>query len=146
MSILYLLIPISLLLLGIAIWAFVWAVDNDQFEDLDGPAYSILFDDDEGPATERPSGQERSEASYAESYFGGHSEYYDVIKTDSYQTSFTDGSLDDWNSLWDLCELGFETDAKYYAVQGKDASGNNDTNLTVQVDIDDLIDYMTDIF
>ncbi len=47
MSILYFLIPISLLLLGIAIWAFVWAVDNDQFDDLDGPAYSILFDDEE---------------------------------------------------------------------------------------------------
>lgn len=47
MNILFLLIPLSLVLLSLAIWAFFWAVKNDQFEDLEGPAYSILFDDDE---------------------------------------------------------------------------------------------------
>lgn len=47
MNILFLLIPLSLLLLSLAVWAFFWAVKNDQFEDLEGPAYSILFDDDE---------------------------------------------------------------------------------------------------
>ncbi|WP_028305054.1 cbb3-type cytochrome oxidase assembly protein CcoS [Oceanospirillum maris] len=49
MSILFLLIPLSLILLGIAIWAFFWAVDSDQFDDLSGPAYSILYDDDVKP-------------------------------------------------------------------------------------------------
>lgn len=47
MSILYLLIPLSLILLALAVWAFFWAVDNKQFDDLEGPAYSILFDDDD---------------------------------------------------------------------------------------------------
>ena len=47
MSILLLLVPISLVLLGIAIAAFVWAVKRGQFEDLDTPALSILADDDE---------------------------------------------------------------------------------------------------
>ncbi|MCK2184785.1 cbb3-type cytochrome oxidase assembly protein CcoS [Halomonas getboli] len=47
MSILYLLIPLSLILLGLAVWAFFWAVQNDQFEDLEGPAHRILFDDDD---------------------------------------------------------------------------------------------------
>ncbi len=47
MNILFLLIPLSLILLSLAIWAFFWAVRNNQFEDLEGPAYSILFDDDE---------------------------------------------------------------------------------------------------
>ncbi|MDR9439459.1 MAG: cbb3-type cytochrome oxidase assembly protein CcoS [Halomonas sp.] len=47
MSILYLLIPLSLILLGLAVWAFFWAVKHDQFEDLEGPAYRILFDEDE---------------------------------------------------------------------------------------------------
>lgn len=47
MNILYLLIPLSLLLLGLAVWAFFWAVKHDQFEDLEGPAYRILFDEDE---------------------------------------------------------------------------------------------------
>ncbi|KAA0011761.1 cbb3-type cytochrome oxidase assembly protein CcoS [Billgrantia pellis] len=46
MTILYLLIPLSLILLGLAVWAFFWAVKNDQFEDLEGPAHRILFDED----------------------------------------------------------------------------------------------------
>ena len=47
MSILYLLIPISLLVLGIAIAAFLWAVRSGQYEDLEGPAHRILMDDDD---------------------------------------------------------------------------------------------------
>ena len=46
MNILFVLIPLGLALLGIAIWGFIWAVNNDQFEDLDQAAHSILFDDD----------------------------------------------------------------------------------------------------
>lgn len=49
MTILYLLIPLSMILLGLAVWAFFWAVKHDQFEDLEGPAWRILFDDDEQP-------------------------------------------------------------------------------------------------
>lgn len=45
MTILLLLVPISLVLLGIAIWAFVWAVRRGQFDDLDTPAIDILRDD-----------------------------------------------------------------------------------------------------
>jgi cbb3-type cytochrome oxidase maturation protein len=47
MSILLMLIPISLVLLGLAIAAFVWAVRRGQFDDLDTPALDIL--DDEAP-------------------------------------------------------------------------------------------------
>ena len=46
MNILLLLIPISLVLLGTAIAAFVWAVKRGQFDDLDTPALDILEDDD----------------------------------------------------------------------------------------------------
>jgi cbb3-type cytochrome oxidase maturation protein len=45
MTILLLLIPLSLLLLGAAIWAFAWAVRRGQFEDLDTPALDILRED-----------------------------------------------------------------------------------------------------
>jgi len=55
MSILYLLIPLSLILLGLAVWAFFWAVKHDQFEDLEGPAYRILFDEDENDRPRAPS-------------------------------------------------------------------------------------------
>lgn len=45
MSILLLLVPISLLLLGLAVWAFGWAVRRGQFDDLDTPALDILRDE-----------------------------------------------------------------------------------------------------
>jgi cbb3-type cytochrome oxidase maturation protein len=47
MSILLLLVPLSVILLGIAVWAFVWAVKRGQFDDLDTPALDILVDDDQ---------------------------------------------------------------------------------------------------
>ncbi|RMH41066.1 MAG: cbb3-type cytochrome oxidase assembly protein CcoS [Gammaproteobacteria bacterium] len=47
MSSLYILIPITLLILAIAIAVFIWAVNHRQFEDLESPATRILFDDDE---------------------------------------------------------------------------------------------------
>jgi len=46
MEILYLLIPLSVVLafvIGIAFWI---AVDTGQFEDLDGPALTVITDDD----------------------------------------------------------------------------------------------------
>jgi cbb3-type cytochrome oxidase maturation protein len=45
MSILLLLIPLSLVLLGVAIGAFVWAVRRGQFDDLDAAAIDILVED-----------------------------------------------------------------------------------------------------
>ncbi len=50
MSIVFFLIPLGLILVAIAVWAFIWAVNHGQFEDLDKAAHSILFDDDEAPA------------------------------------------------------------------------------------------------
>jgi len=45
MSSIYLLIPLSLVLIGVAVWAFFWAVEHGQFEELDGPARSALEED-----------------------------------------------------------------------------------------------------
>ena len=42
MNILFLLIPLSLVLLVAIIWAFVWAVRSGQFEDLDTPPLDVL--------------------------------------------------------------------------------------------------------
>ena len=49
MSILYVLIPLALLLLAGAVWAFFWAVGSGQFDDLDTPAVRIIMDDDKQP-------------------------------------------------------------------------------------------------
>lgn len=62
MTILLLLVPISLVLLGVAIWAFVWAVRRGQFDDLDTPAIDILREDplpaEQMPATTSQSSQD----------------------------------------------------------------------------------------
>ena len=49
MSILYLMIPMGILIVIGAIWAFFWAVNSGQFDDLDSPAWRILLDDDSRP-------------------------------------------------------------------------------------------------
>lgn len=49
MNILLMLIPLSLVLLVVAIWAFWRAVKGGQFEDLDTPAIDILRDDPPRP-------------------------------------------------------------------------------------------------
>ena len=46
MDILYLLIPISLVLVSFIALVLLWAVRNGQFEDMEGPAHRILLDDD----------------------------------------------------------------------------------------------------
>jgi len=47
MSGLLYLIPIALFLGGLGLAAFLWALKSSQFEDLDGAANRILFDDDD---------------------------------------------------------------------------------------------------
>lgn len=57
MEILYLLIPISVVLvflIGIAFW---WSLKAGQFDDLEGPGYRILMDDDRPPAAPSDDGQ-----------------------------------------------------------------------------------------
>ena len=46
MEALYLLIPLSIVIVFIAIWVFFHASDSGQFDDLVGPAMRILQDDD----------------------------------------------------------------------------------------------------
>lgn len=49
MNILFALIPLAMLLLGIAVAAFFWAVRAGQFDDLDTPPVRILLDDQDHP-------------------------------------------------------------------------------------------------
>jgi cbb3-type cytochrome oxidase maturation protein len=46
MEIIYLLIPVSLILLGLIVWILLWAVRDGQYDDLEGPAHQILMDED----------------------------------------------------------------------------------------------------
>jgi hypothetical protein len=94
--------------------------------------------------------QERSEASYAESYFGGDKDDYDVVKVDQENRVMaieaTDGNLDAYNDLWSAAMAGLQTNAAYFKVQGKNPDGTINLDYPVLINIDNLIDYMLIIF
>ena len=50
MEILYLLIPLSVVLVFLIGAGFWWSLRSGQFDDLEGPAYRILMDDDRSSA------------------------------------------------------------------------------------------------
>ena len=92
--------------------------------------------------------QERSEARYGQSYFGGSEDDYDVIKvnTDGYLVEATDGTLDSWRSLYNMCKKGFKSNADYFSLEGKDAWGKPVKGGEIKLDLDNLIDFMSVIF
>lgn len=47
MEIVFILIPVSVVIIVVSLWGFVWSVKNDQYEDLDKEAHRILFNDEE---------------------------------------------------------------------------------------------------
>lgn len=49
MSVLAYLIPAALFLGLLGLVAFLWALKSGQFDDLDGAAHRILFDDEDQP-------------------------------------------------------------------------------------------------
>ncbi len=55
----YLLVPAAMLLCGIAVGVFIWAVQRRQFDDLDNVGRQILFDDDP-PVRRKVAGEDRN--------------------------------------------------------------------------------------
>lgn len=49
MTMLYVLIPLAVVLLAVAVWAMLWAIRTGQFDDLDSHGWSIVLDDDQKP-------------------------------------------------------------------------------------------------
>ncbi len=56
MSMLYVLIPLALMLLAVAVWALIWAIRSGQFDELESHGWSVVLDDDQRPPGE-PEGQ-----------------------------------------------------------------------------------------
>ena len=86
--------------------------------------------------------QERSEASYAESYFGGNKEDYDVIKHSESGIEATDGTTRAFRRLWRASREGFEDNEAYYRVQGMYPDGSRNPDYERMLDTSSLIDYM----
>ncbi len=61
MKILYFIIPLASVLLIACGAAFFWAVRSHQFDDLEGPAHRILFDDDADDQLEQQIKQEQDQ-------------------------------------------------------------------------------------
>jgi len=91
--------------------------------------------------------QERTEARYAASHFGGDREDYDIVKNaDSLAVGATDGNLDAYNRLADFFyEPGGLGDANmdaYMRAQGMNPDGTVNPDYERLLDVDNLMDYM----
>lgn len=53
MESLIILLPLALIMIALAMAVLLWAVDDGQFDDLDGPAHTVLFDEPAGTRTDR---------------------------------------------------------------------------------------------
>jgi hypothetical protein len=96
--------------------------------------------------------EERPDADYAASYFGGDDDDYDVVKHNadngSYTVTATDGNLDAFLQLWDLSNqvAAAPTQSQKYALfmqmQGLNTDGTRKLAYPVLLDAQNLIDYM----
>ena len=92
--------------------------------------------------------QERAEARYAASYFGGDPEDYDVIKSagrsGGYLNEATDGNTDAYYRLAQAfyAGLGDSEQAAYMRVQGLNPDGTRNPDFERLLDVENLIDYM----
>ncbi len=96
--------------------------------------------------------QERAEASFGESYFGGDADDYDVVKSTGspggYQIEATDGEMAGWEDFWQRANALAASASPstrfslYQELQGKNPDGTRNSAFPVYLDVDNLIDYM----
>ena len=100
--------------------------------------------------------EERTEASFGETYLGGVKENFDVVKSagssGGYNTEMTDGNFAAWYSLTDQA-LALKNDAtetgrtaKYMKMRGLNPDGTRNAAFPVLLDADNLIDYELVVF
>ena len=53
MSVIFVVLPLALVIVGAAVWAYVWAAKHGQFDDMDTPALRVLRED-EGAGARAP--------------------------------------------------------------------------------------------
>ena len=91
---------------------------------------------------------ERTEANYAESYFGYSDEDYDAVKSDNDngEVYATDGNLVAYSNLWSQVNNGMSDISNYFCVQGMNTDQSRNQSYTRLLDVDNLIDYMIIVF
>ncbi|HDQ73309.1 MAG TPA: hypothetical protein ENN19_14635, partial [Chloroflexi bacterium] len=88
--------------------------------------------------------QERSEASFGKSYFGGDKDDYDTVKVEAgpYTVWATDGNLDAWRHVHNVARAGFTNNEPYFRLMGLNSNGTFNPAYPRYLDVDNLIDYM----
>ena len=92
---------------------------------------------------------ERAEADYGATYFGGNKIDYDVVKVApdaDYTVEATDGNLDAWNSLWTQVQGDMTNSANYQKLLGNNPDGTRNPAFPVLLDPKALVDYMLLIY
>ncbi|MFI9651222.1 cbb3-type cytochrome oxidase assembly protein CcoS [Guyparkeria halopsychrophila] len=77
MEVLFLFVPLSMLVVAGLVWAAFWAIRNNQYEDLEGPAHRILMDDDDPKI---PTNQSSEEAERTEPRRDGQADHENSAK------------------------------------------------------------------
>ena len=63
MSVIFVLVPVALVIVALALWAYVWAARRGQFDDLKTPGMRVLHEDDDtwtdskNPPDRKPRGE-----------------------------------------------------------------------------------------
>ena len=96
--------------------------------------------------------QERAEASFGETYFGGDADDYDVVKSagssGGYTIEATDGEMAGWADFWARANaMAASSNATtrfdiFQELQGLNPNGTRNPSYPVYLDVDNLIDYM----
>ena len=88
--------------------------------------------------------EERCESNFAESYYGDDDDDFDAVKADADSGDMyaVDGTRDAYDDLWSAANSGFSSDSAYFAAQGMNADGTEDSGGTKLLDVDNVIDYM----
>lgn len=99
--------------------------------------------------------QERADANFAASYFGGNASDYDVLKPErgDYRAIATDGNFDAYTDLWNQATAragdgvtpAFVDNAAYLRAQGLNPDRTENLDYPVLLDVDSLIVYMIGI-
>jgi hypothetical protein len=95
--------------------------------------------------------QERVEEHFAESYFGGEEEDYDVIVAgNNYTTEVSSGTNVAWRQLFNYAQALTTSPTTnsdlYWTMQGLNPDGTRNPSLPVLLDVDALIDYVLIVF
>jgi hypothetical protein len=82
---------------------------------------------------------ERLDKDFAESYFKGKEDDFDIIKDYGEASS---GTIDAWNTMMLMANAGLSNNSDYFKIQGKNSDGTDNSAYPSYLSIDNFIDFM----